>query len=73
MAANRLSGQARREARCGAIGRASQRTRGADVPTEGRILLHRGGFLNRCSAALALPPCCIAIKSAPVLRSSDSH
>ena len=32
MAANRLFGQTRREARCGAITQASQRTRGADVP-----------------------------------------
>ncbi len=30
MAANRLSGQARREARCLSIWRASQRTRGAE-------------------------------------------
>ena len=59
MAANRLSGQARREARCGAIGRASQRTWGADWP-------HRrpGSFAPwRCCPSS--PMCRIAIKSAP--------
>jgi hypothetical protein len=60
MVANRLSGQARREARWGAIGRVSQRTRGADLP-------HRrpGSFapLRRCTF---LPMCRIAIKSAPI-------
>jgi len=59
MAANRISGQARREERCGAIGRASQRTRGGDWP-------HRrpNSFAPwRCCPSS--PMCRIAFKSAP--------
>ncbi len=59
MEANRFSGQARREARCLSIGRASQRTRGADSP-------HRrpGSFApwRRC---VSLPMPHIAMRYAP--------
>jgi len=53
MAANRRSGQTRREARCGAIRRAPQPTRGTESPTGGRVLLRRGivAIFRRCWAS----------------------